>query len=148
MSRKPKKTEADEERFKTVLERIGPEFIRESAERIGVLDFESLVAQLDQVEEQFETGDALRRFKKQSELLVGLLRDYHAGDYRTVSYWTLSVIVFALGYVLKPIDIIPDSLPVIGQLDDALVVSHCLAMLEKDLHAYEVWSMARDASGS
>ncbi len=63
-----------------------------------------------------------------------------------ISYWSVALVVFALAYILKPIDIIPDSLPVIGQLDDAVVLSNCLAMLKKDLHAYRVWSMARDAN--
>lgn len=145
MTGKRKKTSGDEERLKTVLEHIGPEFIEESAKQIGAEDLDSVLECLDEVEEHFEKKTALARFREDGKLLVELLQDYRDGSYTAISYWSVSLIAFALGYILKPIDIIPDSLPVIGQLDDAVVLSHCLVMLKKDLHAYRVWSMARDA---
>ena len=73
--------------------------------------------------------------------MVALVRDYWSGAYRDVPYWTVAVITFTLGYVLKPIDIIPNVLPVIGQLDDAVVVGHGLDMVGKELEAYEEWKL-------
>ena len=53
----------------------------------------------------------------------------------------IAAIVAALLYVLSPIDLIPDFIPIIGYVDDALVVSACLAMVKQDLHAYRNWKM-------
>lgn len=43
--------------------------------------------------------------------------------------WEVAVILFALGYFLWPIDVIPDSIPVLGWTDDAAVVAAAIATL-------------------
>ncbi len=45
-----------------------------------------------------------------------LLRD------RRVSMWLKVMLVGALAYVLSPIDLIPDYLPFVGQIDDVLIL--------------------------
>jgi uncharacterized membrane protein YkvA (DUF1232 family) len=52
-----------------------------------------------------------------------MLRDYWLSAYPDVSWWVITVIVFALLYVFSSIDLIPDFLPGIGLLDDALVIA-------------------------
>jgi uncharacterized membrane protein YkvA (DUF1232 family) len=42
-------------------------------------------------------------------------------------------------YVFNPFDLMPDMLPVIGQLDDVAVMGACLALVEQDLLKYKVW---------
>ena len=74
--------------------------------------------------------------------MISLIEDYDDGRYRAIPFVSLARVVFTLQYVLKPIDIIPDSLPVIGELDDALVVAHCLALVRQDLRAYGVWRLS------
>jgi uncharacterized membrane protein YkvA (DUF1232 family) len=71
------------------------------------------------------------------------VRDYWDGKYRDVPCWTVAVITFTLSYVLKPIDIIPDVLPVIGRLDDAVVVGHGLDLVRRDLDAYREWARTK-----
>jgi uncharacterized membrane protein YkvA (DUF1232 family) len=42
-------------------------------------------------------------------------------------------------YVFNPFDLMPDLLPLIGQLDDVAVMSACLMLVEQDLVKYRVW---------
>jgi uncharacterized membrane protein YkvA (DUF1232 family) len=54
--------------------------------------------------------------------------------------------VFALLYVLAPFDLVPDAIPGLGQLDDAAVVSVCLALVRQELVKYAAWRAKRTPS--
>ncbi len=45
----------------------------------------------------------------------------------------------SLLYVLYPIDLIPDFIPFVGYLDDALVFAACLKFVIQDLEKYRQW---------
>ncbi len=48
-------------------------------------------------------------------------------------------IIVALIYFLSPIDLIPDTIPGAGYIDDVVVVSGCLALVRTDLEDYRIW---------
>ena len=74
-------------------------------------------------------------------LLYPLIKDYWKGEYREVSPWSILVFIAGIIYVISPIDIIPDFLPLLGQIDDALILVLCMYFLEKDLHKYKQWKI-------
>ncbi len=84
-----------------------------------------------------------RRLLEDFKLLVSLIKDYWKGDYRDVSLGSIVVFVLAIVYVLSPIDILPDFIPLLGQIDDAFILLLCLYYLEKDLHKYQNWKNKR-----
>jgi len=52
--------------------------------------------------------------------------------------------VSTLIYVLNPFDMVPDVLPVIGQLDSVAVVQGaCLILIKQGLHKYKDWKEGR-----
>ncbi|MDV3242044.1 MAG: DUF1232 domain-containing protein, partial [Methylocaldum sp.] len=55
-------------------------------------------------------------------------------------WYALSAIVAALLYVLSPVDLIPDVIPILGYTDDALMLSVCLLLVEQQLAEYESWT--------
>ncbi len=55
----------------------------------------------------------------------------------------MAAIVAALLYVLSPVDLIPDAIPIIGMVDDALVVAACLKLVKQDLADFEAWRIAK-----
>jgi uncharacterized membrane protein YkvA (DUF1232 family) len=64
-----------------------------------------------------------------------------------VPWRTTAAIVFALGYFLMSIDVIPDVIPVVGFLDDALVVAEVVYLLSGDLRRFRDHRGARARSG-
>ena len=79
------------------------------------------------------------RLVKDFRLLAALSKDYWNGSYRDVSITGILVFVAAIIYVISPVDVIADYLPILGQIDDALVLLACLYVLEKDLYKYQEW---------
>lgn len=96
-----------------------------------------------EIEEKFKGNGPLGRFVADLKLLFSIIQDYVKGEYRELPFWSIAAIVAALLYVLNPVDLIPDFIPVVGYVDDALVIAACLAMVEQDLHNYKDWKMAQ-----
>ncbi|HIJ36774.1 MAG TPA: DUF1232 domain-containing protein [Deltaproteobacteria bacterium] len=84
-----------------------------------------------------------RRLLEDFRLLGALIKDYWKGEYRDVSLGSIAVFVLAIVYVLSPIDILPDFIPFLGQIDDAFILLFCIYLLEKDLHKYQNWKKDR-----
>ena len=106
----------------------------------GLLDsLKLIVSKESKINDQLNNGKGLQRYAKDLLLLFSLAKDYYQGNYRDVPYKTISAAVVGLLYVINPIDIIPDFIPFIGQVDDALVLGFCLKLIEKDLLKYKNW---------
>ena len=82
---------------------------------------------------------ALKKIWNDIKLMVGLITDYAKGDYTEVPWDTIAAITGAVIYFISPIDIIPDFLPVVGYMDDALVIKLALDFAEDDLNKYKTW---------
>ena len=109
------------------------------AAKITEDDIKKVLDKRDEIEQKVKGNGPLERFMTDIKLLFSLIKDYAKGEYREIPWYSVAAIVFALLYVLSPIDLIPDFIPGIGYVDDALVVAACLAMVDKDLHAYNDW---------
>ena len=102
-------------------------------------DLEYIINEEDKLKEKLQDSSHLERFTKDLMLFVSLIKDYYKGNYRDIPYKTISAGVVGLLYTLNPIDIIPDFIPFIGHIDDALVLAFCLKLIEKDLQKYQTW---------
>ncbi len=67
------------------------------------------------------------------------VRAWRDGAYRNVPWKSIIIAVMGLFYFLDPIDIIPDFIPVIGYLDDSVVLAFVAKAIHSDLEKFREW---------
>ncbi|SNT70157.1 Uncharacterized membrane protein YkvA, DUF1232 family [Psychrobacter sp. LV10R520-6] len=118
----------------------------EKNEKLLDADLEYIIEEEEKLKEKLKESTQLERFTTDVVLFLSLVKDYSQGNYRKVPYKTISAVVVGLLYILNPIDIIPDFIPVVGYIDDALIIAFCLKMVEKDLKKYETWKKRQSSA--
>lgn len=126
-----------------VMSRIQPQqakrALSKAAAKVDKESLASLIEQQQKIEEKLAPSGPLSRFITDIKLMLSLIKDYVAGNYREIPWRSLAAIAGALIYLLNPLDLIPDILGMFGLVDDALVLGTCLSLVEKDLYRYRAW---------
>jgi uncharacterized membrane protein YkvA (DUF1232 family) len=126
-----------------MLNKPDEEFVKEGAQKVTEKEVEKVVNKSEEIKQKFNTKGPLARFIEDGKLLIAVVKDYWAGKYRQIPYGAIASIVFSLIYVLNPFDLMPDMLPLIGQVDDVAVMGACLMLVEQDLHKYKDWKQGQ-----
>ena len=125
--------------MRTITEEQARKSILEEAEKIKDSDFKNVLDNEDKIYKKVSESSSLNKFLGDFKELFSMVKDYWKGGYRDVPFWTIGSIVAVLIYVLNPLDIVPDFIPIVGLLDDTAVISTCLAMVGLDLKKYRKW---------
>lgn len=102
-------------------------------------DAEKIFKKEESLFEKFLNISNLKEYFEDFKDLYSLLKDFYKGNYTEVPWLVIASIGGSLLYVLSPIDLIPDFIPIIGYLDDAAVFVACLKFVGKDLEKYREW---------
>ncbi len=62
-----------------------------------------------------------------------MLKAWTTGDYRAMPWKTIVLGLTAVIYFLNPLDLVPDFIPGIGYLDDAVVLGFVMNSIRKDV---------------
>ena len=127
-----------------MLNKPSEEYIKDGAQNVTPKDVEKVISRSEEIQRKFSAKGPLARFVEDGKLLMSIVKDYWAGADRQVPYGVIASSVFTLIYVLNPFDMVPDVLPLIGQLDDVAVLGACLLMIEHDLHTYKDWKLGQE----
>ena len=115
------------------------EYVKEGAAKVTPGDIQTAADRSEEIRQQFSARGPLKRFIEDGRVLTALIRDWRSGKYRQALYGTIAAVVFGLLYVINPLDIVPDVLPIVGALDDATVIGALLMLVERDLKKYRAW---------
>lgn len=90
--------------------------------------------------DKFSSGDfvdKIQRIAKRagSKLVYGSLLLYYTMQSDKVSRKDKAIIIGALGYLISPLDVMPDAIPIVGLADDMAVLVYVLK---------KVWSLVSD----
>lgn len=72
-------------------------------------------------------------------IMCSLVYNYVNKNYTEVPIGSIIAIISALTYFISPVDMIPDAVPGLGYMDDAAVITACLALVHSDLTEYQKW---------
>jgi uncharacterized membrane protein YkvA (DUF1232 family) len=95
-------------------------------------------------------GELSERFYELQDTVLALVRMVRAWvsrEYTQVSPEAIVAAIAALIYFVSPIDIIPDFIPLIGHLDDMLIVGYLVKVLNKELERFLTWEFRHKESG-
>lgn len=113
------------------------EALRRVTEKRRQIQIEQLRAGREKVISKLrEIPDRMQKLANQMRLLLDLVDDYWQGRYRHVPWYSMGVAVLAALYFLSPNDLVPDYLPIVGQLDDVAAIAIALRVLRQDLRKY------------
>jgi uncharacterized membrane protein YkvA (DUF1232 family) len=73
-----------------------------------------------------------------------LVRAWSRRDYRGVRRGSIALVVAGLLYLLSPIDAIIDAIPILGFLDDALVLGWVFSQVRFELEVFRDWENQRN----
>ena len=77
-------------------------------------------------------GQGLKAYVDDLQLAYRMLRDPHF----QIAKETKTVLIIALLYIVSPIDLIPDAIPLLGLVEDVLVAGYALRQASAELERY------------
>ncbi|RNI30558.1 YkvA family protein [Rufibacter latericius] len=79
--------------------------------------------------------------------LVRLVKAYYNGTYRDIETKTLLLGIAVLLYVVTPLDLVPDFIPIIGFADDLSLMAWFISAFQEELQKFQVWEQGSVAVG-
>ncbi|MER2999595.1 YkvA family protein [Pontibacter populi] len=96
-----------------------------------------------------DTGSSQSGFAQVKDIMqtfIRLVKAYANGSYRAVSNKSLLVGIGVLLYLVTPLDVIPDFIPVIGLLDDISLMAWFVDAFQKEINGFRAWEQGKSAS--
>lgn len=115
-------------------------FVRKESKSIGKEDSKKLLGKQKRLKKILTLG-VFSKQKEKLKLLIEILKEYHKGNYKKIPWRSIAAISFTLLYIINPIDMIPDVLPLLGYVDDLSVFMGLLKLIEKDVNDYKSWKI-------
>lgn len=89
-----------------------------------------------------DKGSKTNKFRQLFDValtLVRMVRHFISGEYREVATSTIVSGLAVLLYILSPIDLVPDFIPVLGFLDDLSLVSWFMGKFQGEITRFREW---------
>ena len=129
------------------------DFSMEQAQEVlnkGIEEAESVISSpskvdeiLMQLEEKLKAVPVIGSTLSDLPLMIAMIKAWVKKEYTVVSPKVIACLVGAVIYLIKKKDLISDSIPIIGHVDDLAVLGLALKLSEKELKAFAEWRNAQ-----
>ena len=97
----------------------------------GVQEAEGIIGNPSRVDEILQQAE--------EKLMVSMVKAWITKKYTVVSPKVIACLVGAFIYLIKKQDLVSDSIPIVGHVDDLAVLGLALKLSEPELKAYAAW---------
>lgn len=122
--------------------KLNKTFFKRNSGKITNRYFDRIIEKAREIEDKVKAMPKLHGLWKDVLLCLELVRDYHRGEYKQIAPWAIAAVVFGLLYLVDPLELIPDVIPVVGYLDDVAVMLLILKLVKMELAKYSAWRKA------
>ncbi len=122
---------------------IDKDFILKQSKHIDKEDVEKLARKQKRLNKIMNL-QVFWKQKQKIKILFELFKQYKSGRYKMIPWRSFAAITFSLLYIVNPLDIVPDVLPIVGYVDDISVFLTLYKLIEKDIEKYEDWKVGED----
>jgi len=86
-----------------------------------------------------QSNEKLSGFVGRIKVISRMVKNYISGNYRVMPWKSIVLLVAGLIYFITPIDLIPDSIPALGLIDDISMIAFIYRSLKQDIDEYLLW---------
>lgn len=119
-------------------------FLREKEAEEIINDAEKFERLLQRLSKKMKNVSVAGDILSDIPILISLVKAYISKEYTDIPIGSIVAVTSALIYIVSPVDLIPDVIPIIGYVDDAAVLSFAVKMINDDLDEYKIWMKAHD----
>jgi uncharacterized membrane protein YkvA (DUF1232 family) len=101
---------------------------------------------LDQVQEKIKDIPVVGTDLANIPTMISMVKSYVTKEYTEVSPKVVAALVSALLYVLKGRDLIPDAIPILGQVDDVAGIAVAMKLIAPEIEAFKQWQAAKETA--
>ena len=73
------------------------------------------------------------------KVIARMVQAWRNKQYTNISYTTVFLCIAILVYFVSPIDLFPDFIPIIGGLDDAILLAYLIKIIDKEIEKFTAW---------
>lgn len=111
----------------------------EYAGKVKEEDVQAILGKEEKLKGTFLKNGVLKKYWTDACDIFSLLKDRFTGAYTEMPWRVIAALVGALLYVLSPLDLVPDLIPLFGFVDDAFVFGLAIKFAQADLERYRAW---------
>ncbi len=123
--------------------KVDENFVKKGIETVSDTDFETVFDKKDQLFAKIN-HPSWKKYKDKLILMFQFLKDVKQKNYTDTPWKTLAAMIFTILYIINPLDLVPDFIPILGYIDDLTVFGFALKLINKDLEIYQKWRLEQE----